>query len=166
MSGEVTATLVVNFDGGSNGGHLSAEVDARPDGYNTGRTSFVSGDEPAFLVFMSSDVTVDSIEPSAGSIEALGTGVMEVSEDLSFADVAEADLSKPFYNGMSAKWLGNNLGVPTISENKVTIPAAGVGVLRVTYNALFTAHRIADVPYPLNGERTFPVLVVISGTRA
>jgi hypothetical protein len=163
----VTTSIVVNFDN-SSGGQLSAEIDARPTGYNGGRTSFVAGDAPVILIFASSDVSIDEVLASAGVPGAVvgGVGTVEVSEDLQFTGSAEASLSKPFYNSFSYKWLGNNLGTPTPSENKVLIPAPGVGVLRIKYNALFTAYRISSVPSPLNGETTFPVLIVVNGTKA
>jgi hypothetical protein len=171
MSSKVTATLVVNFDGGNGSGHLSAEIDSRPTGYNGGRTNFTAGDSPAFLVFNSSDVSVDSIVSSAGAIVDASppVGLMEVSEDLQFSGTAEAQPSKPIYGGLtSAKWLGNTLGDGSlqVTENKVAVTAAGVGVLRVKYFALFKAYRLTAVPYPLNGETSFPVLIVITGSKA
>lgn len=167
MPSKVTATLVVNFGGANEGaGGLSIELDARPAGYNAGRSSFGAGDNPAFLVFATSDVTIDALEASAGSIALIGGGTMTIEEDLQFADVAEASLSRPFYNGFNYKWLGNNLGAPLLNESQVRIAVPGVGVLRISYETYFIAYRLNGVPVPLNSETSFPVLVVATGTKA
>lgn len=168
---EVTVSLVASFDN-SNGGQLSAEFDARPTGFNKGVTSFKPGDSPAFLVYKSSDVeietiktSIDQLPPTDAHIQSLGAGVIEIKEDIQFSNTAQGNLQKPFYNNWSYKWLGNNLGVPVPLENSVTVDSAGVGILRVTYNALFLAYRLTGVPNPLSGETSYSVLIVITGTR-
>jgi len=171
-SNVITVSLVANFDS-SAGGSLSAEFDSRLDGYNKGVTSFVPGDSPAFLVFKSSDVTLIDPDPphaemvyaSAGEIVVLGSGTVEVKEDLQFLKTNQANLSKPLYSGFAYKWLGNNLGLPVASEGRVVVPTAGIGLLRVTYNALFKAYRLANVPNPLNGEKSYAVLIAIFGVK-
>lgn len=165
MPNVITTSLVVNFSTSGSSGLLSAEIDARPAGYNAGKTSFNPGDAPAFLVFKSSDVEIDSVEPSAGSITDETGGTVEVTEMLEFANVAEATLQKPVDGGsIVAKWLGNNLGTPVlVGDTKITIPAAGVGVLKVTYQSRFIAKRLNGIPTLLNGESEFEVLIVITG---
>jgi hypothetical protein len=161
-----TVSLVVNFDtAAKGGGSLSAEFDARADGYNKGITQFVPGDAPAFLVFASSDVTVALPVASAGNCVALAGGTMEISDDLTFADTAEASFSKPYYGSLTYKWLGRSLGIPVPSEGRIVVPTKGIGVLRVTYQSLFKAYRLTNVPNPLNGEKNYTVVIVITGTQ-
>lgn len=160
---EVTASLVVQF-AGDGAGILQAEIDSRPAGYNNGRTSFVPGDQPAFLVFKSVNVEVTDVTPSAGNIVALGTGTMQVSELLQFANADEVTLSKPYHSGMVAKWLGTSLGsVALVGDSKLRSASKGVGVLKVTYNARFLAYRLSGVPTVLNGETEYEVLIVVTG---
>lgn len=58
MKAVVTASAVVDFGGGADGDHLSASLDERTEGFNSGRSSFLrgaNGDEgrPAFLLWSS-----------------------------------------------------------------------------------------------------------------
>lgn len=166
MSNNVTASLVINFNANGANGILAAEIDGRADGYNKGKTSFAPGEDPAFLVFKSDDVTIDSVIPSAGSIATLTGGVMSVTDTLQFADTDEATLSKPYESGFTSKWLGTSLGAVTrVGATKLVAANRGVGVLKVTYNTRFYAYRLSNVPNPLNGETEYIVLIVISGTQ-
>jgi hypothetical protein len=160
---EVTASLVVQFRNEA-AGMLQAEIDSRPGGYNGGRTSFQPGDSPAFLVYRSANVGIYDIEVSAGNIAELAPVLVDVVDFLSFPKTDEATLSRPYYAGMTAKWLGNNLGSPTlVGDSKLRIPAAGVGVLKVAYKAHALAFRFAGLPSVLNGEAEYQVLAVITG---
>jgi hypothetical protein len=163
---EVTATLVVQFRNES-AGVLQAEIDARPDGYNNGRTSFVPGDSPAFLIYKSTNVTILAEEVSAGNIATLQGGLVSVTDFLTFANADEASLSKPIHSGAVYKWLGNNLGAPTIvGDTKVRLTTKGVGILKLTYNAQFLARQFAGLPTVLNGETEYQVIAVITGEAA
>ena len=148
---------------------LTAEVDARPDGFNGGKTSFTQGDSPVFLVFKTSDVTIDSIKPSAGAIQPLGAGNFLVEQDLQFVDNSGVVLSKPISGSfLTQKWLGVDLGtLSLVGQTSVVTsnpPGDTPGVNRVTFNSQFQAYRIANINVPLNGETEFPVVVLIKGT--
>jgi len=161
---EVTASLVVQFRNQA-AGILQAEIDGRPNGYNKGRTSFVPGDSPAFLVYRSAGVTIDAIELSAGNLLVLAPVLVDVEEFLTFARADEATLSKPYHSGMVAKWLGNNLGsAALVGDTVLRLADKGVGVLKVRYQARALAYRISGLPTVLNGETEYQVLAVISGT--
>lgn len=165
--GQITTSIVVQFTTTGASGILTAEIDSRETGFNNGKTSFQPGDAPAFLIFKSSDVTILTVEPSAGTIADLGTGTELIEETLTFANVTEANLSKPITGGLTYKWLGNNLGVPAIvGDNLVRVPTVGVGVLQVSYQAPFEARRLSSLPTVLNGETEYSVLVVITGQQA
>jgi hypothetical protein len=160
----VKTSIVVQFTTAGEGS-LSAEIDSRPEGYNGGRTSFVPGDSPVFLIFKTSNVTIISIEPSAGVIAGpLGTGTVPVEDMLSFAKETEASLQKPITGALTSKWLGNDLGTPTVvGEQKVRVPTVGVGVLKTNYNSAFTAYQLTGLPTVLNGESSYEVLILITG---
>lgn len=163
----VTASIVVQFTSEGAAGLLNAEIDSREDGFNAGKTSFQPGDSPAFLIFKSSDVNIVSIEPSAGNIASLASGLLDVEEFLTFANKTEANLSKPISGALTAKWLGNNLGVPqVVGDNLVRVPTQGVGVLKVSYKAPFLARRLSGLPSVLNGETEYQVLILITGERS
>ncbi len=166
MSNTVTTSLVVQFDATNSSGKLAAEIDSRPAGYNNGKTSFAPGDQPAFLIFKSADVTIDSVVPSAGAIADLVGGTITVEEMIEFADTDTASLSKACDSGITtSKWLGTSLGAVTlVGDSQLVAAVKGVGVLKVTYQARFVAKRLVSVPAVLNGETTYEVLIVITGS--
>lgn len=164
--GAITTSLVINFDAGDSDAILTAEVDGFTNGLNNGNTQFVPGDTPGFLIYKSSNVVIDSITPSAGTISNLGSGFTpagELQDDLIFTDKQTAPPSKPIFGGFSSVWLGNNLGAPTYTETLVKVPNAGVGVLRINYLSFYTKHRLTNVPTVLSGETEYSVVIYIVG---
>ena len=163
-----TTSLVVNFTT-SGDDSISAEIDSRTDGFNSGKTSFGPGDEPAFLVFGPVGFIIDTIRTTLGGITSLGGASIEETEDLNFAGETSAALAKVSGSITSAQWIGNSPGTATLQADKKTFkipnpPAgqkAGIGVLRVKYMANAYAYRLVGVPATVNGESSFPVLIVI-----
>lgn len=163
---EITATLVVNFDVAAGAQSvLTAQIDSRSDGFNNGKTTFQGGDSPVYLVHKTQDVVITAQEPSAGIIAAHATGELDIEQILQFPKQREQNLQLPATPGTLAwTWLGNNLGNLTLlGQTAVRADIEGVGVAKVTYKAPFEAFRLTNVPFPLNGEETFPVLIVITG---
>lgn len=162
------ATIRVQFrgaDAGSAGAHLSAELDDRPAGLNSGKTGFVGGDSAFFLVYKSSNVEIVAADCSAGSVSKHADAVtVTKTEDLNFEDEDSAQLPVPAHAITASKWLGRNLGAITLQADKQTIKAVsrGVGVLRVTYQAQPMAYRL-DSPVKVAGETDFSILVLITG---
>lgn len=164
---QVTATVVANFGGGSSGNSVfSAEIDSRTNGFNGGRTTFLAGDQPAFLVRRSPNVTITSIKSSTGTIGSHGIQIQEsVTEFILFDETNTATLSKHALPGtLTWKWMGTNLGALTLSGVlDITAAQSGVAVAQVTYTTTFDAFAVVNVTVPLNGEDTFPVLIVVEG---
>ncbi len=165
---DVTATLVVQFSSSADAGEsLQAEIDSRTDGLNQGDTTFGAGDQPGFLIFLTPNVTLNLITPSTGVIQTLTAENITFTETLTFAKKKQATVTKPIFNLAldSFKWLGTNLGNPTVVDSKtVSVPTEGVGVLKVTYTAQALRRRLTSVTVPLNGETDFDVLILIEGT--
>lgn len=161
---DVKTTIVVQFSQQNAGGgsQLTAEIDSREEGLNAGKTSFAPGDSASFLIFKTPNVTIDSVQASAGGLTPLGNGLYAVDEFLNFADEAEASLSKPYYSGAAFTWYGANLGTITFLDGRARIATPGVGVARVTYNAQYTAYSLNSPP-TLAGSNNFPILVVVKG---
>ena len=87
------ATIRVQFgnpDGSGSDGHLSAEVDTRPDGLNGGRSSFSPGETAYILVYKSDNVSITDTICSAGSLSSQGTAVVSVTEEIMFEDAEVA----------------------------------------------------------------------------
>ncbi len=166
----ITATLVVNFDDGRAGdAFLQLEIDSREDGFNAGKTRFGPGEQPVYLEFKTTAITVLERVVSAGLIQPLNLVAPEnqllVEEFITFPRERVQTLSKPIDSGFTFKWLGNDLGALTpLDELTVQSATEGVGVAKVSYFAKFEAFRLVNVPFPLNGENTFPVLVFHTGT--
>lgn len=161
----ITATLVVNFDDGRQGDAvLQLEIDSREDGFNAGKTTFGPGDQPVYLQFKTSNIIVQEKVVSAGLIQPLNLGAPDneilVEEFLVFPREQTQTLSKPVDSGFTFKWLGTDLGtLVLLDELTVRAPTNGVAVAKVTYTTKMEAFRIVNIPFPLNGESTFPVLV-------
>jgi hypothetical protein len=166
------ATIRVQFgspDGsGGASGHLSAEVDARSDGLNGGRTSFSPGETVHILVYKSNNVAITETICSAGSLTAQGTTTVTLSDELMFEDTDSASLSVPARGGLdTAVWYGRSLGGLSLQGDKVTVKAAskGVGVAKVAYQADAQVYALAS-PASLNGESDFSILALIKGSAA
>lgn len=160
----ITTSLVIDFDAGEEGGILTAEIDDRTDGYNTGNTSFVPGDSPAFLVYKTTNVVIDGIDQSEGAVNIIAAGSIDVEEYLTFANEREASPSKPISSAFSSKWVGRDGGIVTQTESKITVPTPTVAALKITYKSNFTAYRLTGVPLELDGETSFPIIIYIAGT--
>ena len=163
------ATIRVQFgnpDGSGSDGHLSAEVDTRPDGLNGGRSSFSPGETAYILVYKSDNVSITDTICSAGSLSAQGNAVVTVTEELMFEDADTATLGKPAHSSLSQSvWYGRSLGGLTLQSDKVTVKASskGVAVAKVTYDALALVYTLSS-PSTLNGETDFSILALIKGT--
>jgi hypothetical protein len=163
------ATIRVQFgnpDGSGAAGHLSAEIDTRPGGLNGGRTSFNPGETAYILVYKSDNVSITDTICSAGSLSSQGTAVVSVTEEIMFEDADTANLGKPARTGISQTvWYGRSLGGLSLQSDKVTVKAAakGVGVAKVTYDALARVYALSS-PSTLNGETDFSILALIKGT--
>jgi hypothetical protein len=164
------ATIRVQFgspDGqGTSEGHLSAEVDARPQGLNGGKTSFSPGETVYILVYKSDNVSITETICSAGSLSAQGTATVTVTDEMMFEETDNASLSVPARAGIdSSVWYGRSLGTLTLQSDKVTVKSAvkGVGVAKVTYEAQAQVYALAS-PAALNGETDFSILALIKGS--
>lgn len=162
------ATIRVQFgnpDGSGSEGHLSAEVDSRPDGLNGGRSSFSPGETAYILVYKSDQVSITETICSAGSLSASGSAKVAVSEELMFEDGDTAQLGKPALSGIGqVLWYGRNLGALILQPDKQTVKAAskGVAVAKVSYEALALVYALSS-PSTLNGESDFTILALIKG---
>jgi len=164
------ATIRVQFgspDGqGTSEGHLSAEVDARPQGLNGGKTSFSPGETVFILVYKSDNVSITETICSAGSLSAQGTATVTVTDELMFEETDAASLSVPARAGIGTSvWYGRSLGNLMLQADKVTVKSAvkGVGVAKITYEAQAEVYALAS-PAALNGETDFSILALIKGS--
>lgn len=162
------ATIRVQFgnpDGANAEGHLSAEIDTRPEGLNGGRSAFNPGETAYILVYKSDNVSITDTICSAGSLTAQGSTVVTVTEELMFEDADTATLGKPARTSLSAPvWYGRSLGGLTLQSDRVTVKASskGVAVAKVSYEALAYVYALAS-PATLNGETDFSILALIKG---
>lgn len=164
-----STTVVVQFTNPAaataTNAHLSAELDARPAGLNAGKTTFIPGATAYVLIYKSANVTLLPAQSSAGSFSYSGTVLVQHTDELQFADAATASLNVPMDGAIvSYKWIGRDLGAPTVGVDgkTVSVPTSGVGVLSITYNATATIGALAS-PATVSGEIDFSILVLIKG---
>ena len=172
----INASISVQFSDGTDsetaakaGAYLSAEIDKRETGPNSGKTSFAPGDTVGFLVYKSDNVTLSAPVASAGSVSMGRTVNVEQEADLTFANNHEARLRVAPQGGfLETKWIGNNLGSISINGQKATVSKSSiesqkVGVAKVKYVAQATTGTIT-APVEVNGETSFSIVVLIVGT--
>jgi len=163
------ATIKIQFGADSAGGadtHLSADIDARPDGLNAGKTSFAPGDDVYILVYKSDNVVITGTDCSAGSITASGSATVELTEELTFEDDTTASLNVPAATAglNTVTWYGRSLGTISVGADKITCTASskGVAVASVTYTASALVYKLST-PASLNGSTDYSILVLIQG---
>lgn len=156
-SNTVTTSIVIDFQQEAGSGLLQVEVDSRADGYNLGVTQFTPGSEPAFLLWKSSNVVIDRIVSSEGTVGKISSSVT-ISEEkyVTFVNSTEESLGKPIFQGNVTDSSGNS-EVPTISEYNVSFTTPQVAVLKVEFSSVAEAYRVKG----LSGLR--PVVIFIQG---
>lgn len=152
----VTTSLVVEFDTKDGEGHLSLEIDSREDGLNKGDTTFYPGDSPGILMFRSSNVVIDKIVVSEGSLSSMGSAIIDTEEWLSFANEKSASPKYPVSSGAVTD-TGGIQGDPVVSELAVTFPTPQIGVAFLKYSSLAQLFKLFGAP----GDK--PVVVYVSG---
>lgn len=147
MASNVTTSVVVNFtDLASSGGILTAEIDSRDvadGGLNPNGSTFYAGDEPIFLVYMSSDVTIAALQPSEGSINSLGNVTVLIEQDVTLANEREARMDKPYLSGFTV--VSSSPGAPalTVSGETTMVTASNtVAAYRVKYYSSARAYQL------------------------
>lgn len=175
----ITTSIVINFidPTGTDSPTISAEVDSRPaveGGYNAGKSQFVSGDSPVFLLFKETDIEVVSVETTVGTVSLIAADQILTGQDqvLTFAKASSTSLSKPVVGTPIVKflagWVVEDGSTPTFTvapSGKVAASKECLAVIKVSYEAPFVAYRLSGVPSELEGEKTFPVLIVITAQR-
>ena len=149
-------------------GYLSAQIDGRKrGGLNRGRTTFVSGQTPHFLVHHGSGVTVSNLDTTSGDLYPDAPQVFQMEEELFFSGTNQARLSRPARSLDSWIWLGADLGTLTLGPDGMTLTAAssGLAIARVTYTVEALAWGLSS-PLHLGGGREFPIAVRIQGTES
>lgn len=161
----VNTSFQISFgtSAGAASGHLSAEIDDRPEGLNAGKTSFVPGDIARFLVYKSANVAYDNPVPSAGSVSRGPAQVVEKEDDIAFADTDTASLPIPATAIVSVTWMGSSLGALALSDPQtLKASAKGVAVARVRYRANADSWALQSPP-SAGGLTDFSILVFILG---
>lgn len=159
--GQVTTSITINFQtaDGDTTSVLNAEVDGREDGFNVGRTSFLPGDSPVFLIYKTSNVIVDVIQSSEGSISQIGTGQVTEEQWLTFAYEKEASLSKPAAGSLTIAYTTGP--TPRVeSQTKAVLDAEAVAAVKVTYGVDFLAYKVTGA------SGNAPLVVYIAGHTA
>ena len=187
-NGTLSTTIVVNVDPSIG---LVVEVDSREDGYNSGDTSFVARDEPAFLVYKTPYVDIDDLvivtsltSPHGIVSEIARSEYIEQEEIVVFAQNAVQTVGKPIAGtlnpiglftptNISYEILGygsNDFDVTTDYYNSVRLEPKGsvdadsaVVVARVTSLSEATVYRLTNTPQDINGRSDYTVAIVITG---
>ena len=140
---------------------LSIEIDTREAGLNAGRFEFSPGESVGVLGFHPRSVIIGDVTTSAGTISSAADQLVDLDEDLLFADNNSAELLRPAEAIISAVWLGTELGNVLLEADQKTITTTtpGVSMLRIKYQALAQAWQV-NTPLSAGGETDFPVALV------
>lgn len=175
MAKQVTATLTIGFGAASadqGADALIAEVDSRDDGLNKGKSTFLPGEDVYILLYQGSGVTLQSVVASSGQILAqpsLSPQIVELEEDVIFANESQANVSKPIYQLASTKWLGNSLGnIVKSGESLLSLAtppgAVYAGVNRINYKSQAKVYKLTNTL--IANLTDYSIVVVFIGTAA
>jgi len=164
----VTTTITIQFgESGSDAGYLSAEIDSREKGLNSGKTSFLPEDTAWFLVFAGPGVTYDPPILSDGQLLSGQSLSIPQEELLTFANSREAKLAKPVSGTVSLRWLGRDLGRTTLGADGMTLTSerTGVAVAKVSYASQARAFGVKPPKLPKD-VFDYSIVAVIVGKRS
>lgn len=155
----VTASIVVEFDQSAGEGILQVETDGREDGYNGGDTSFPPGSAPYLLLYKSSNVVIDRIVTSEGTLSLVSSSeAIDVSEFLTFSNAKSATPQHPIPAGSGTiTAIVNSAETPTVSENAVTFSSPQVAVVGIDYTTVASVYQL------VGASGTYPVVIYIAG---
>lgn len=159
----VTTTIRVSFGSGQGGAaNIQVEVDDRPDGFNSGKTSFNPGDTAWFLVYLPPGYALSG-DPAltGGNLDTSRAGTvitLEKEVDVVFENTDEATLPYPAQSIISAVWMGNSLGSLTILNDATTLKATtkGFAVARIKYRTQARAYGVIS-PTNMAGLADFTI---------
>ena len=154
---EITATLVVNFGGQSSGNNdaLVAEIDDRETGLNAGKTRFSPGEDVWILVYVSTNVTLNTPVTSWGDlIFRAGDELVEKEQDLQFVDELEFRVTYPIRDGFTSQWIGRT-ATGLVQTGELTLQIAQPAdvdhwarLLRVNWTSRARAYRLTNTLIP------------------
>jgi hypothetical protein len=154
-----TITFVTQTLGdGAGSSTIAVELDTAKNG---NKSQFASGDTVHLKIYTSPLTMPISAASSAGAVTIGQTATGDITEILTFANEKAGNLRFLGNSITSFRWFGNNLGAPVLNGNQVTIPAAGIGALEITYKASYREGNLSGVSIPA-GLNEFPVVVVFS----
>lgn len=167
----LNATFVVQFAAGETtaaaaSNHLSAEIDDRLTGLNAGKKSFAPGDTVWFLIYKGSNVTLDSVITTSGTVTASTPITVEREEEIVFAMTDAGQTEVPVVGAITSyEWAGSSLGAVTVQADKTTVKSAtsGAGIATIKYNATAIPYKLV-APATINGKTDFSILIVIAGS--
>ena len=146
-----SATLLVEFGGdGDPGadGELALEIDDRPDGLNGGKTSFVVGDSPGYLLYLSQGLTLAVHVATTGVIVDMGATTRQI---LGEAVVVTKDSPGRLRYAPSGPVVLQFVGAPlpgaavSVNGREVTLTGAPVAILNAVYSTTARQYRLANV---------------------
>lgn len=171
MANGITTSLVIRFqttDGqDASNAILTAELDNRETGLNDGKSVFLYGDSPAYLIYRTSNVSYTQ-DTTAGSVQYVETGQIEVIETIQFVAETESRLSKPPLGPVTFTLVagkGIDVSALTVSGTKVTSLTEGLAVVKAQYYTQYEAYRLIGVTDPnIPDLEDYEVIVYILGT--
>jgi len=137
----ITASVTIGFQTpDSASASMSAEVDGRPAGLNSGKTSFAPGDSVGMLVYKTSGIGTVSAQASSGNVVMGGLVDVSVEEDFTMANQDSFSVSKPVKAGTTPTftWYGvapSGLVRTTENDFKCSKPAITAGKIKYVTSA-------------------------------
>jgi hypothetical protein len=145
------ATLLVQFGdsaAGETAGDIALEIDDRPGGLNGGKTSFVVGDQPGYLLYLSPGLTLAVHVATTGVIVDQGATTRDIlGEAVVVTEGQPGTLRYQPAGEVVLEWIG---GQPEDAEivrdgRRLTLTGAKVAVIRAAYSTTARQFRLANV---------------------
>lgn len=161
MSTRLSSSLTVSFVTEDSGeGSLTAEIDRREKGLNSGLIDFSVGDSPGFLVYLPAGMSVVAVRPTLGGITSMGETTFPVEEWVTFENSNTAQTEKPIHSNLTIlQAYGDSISGHTHTGSGIKVPNSVVTVAEVRYLVKAQRYRVTGVGLPV------PVVVFVQGAR-
>lgn len=174
----ITSHIVVEFGDPAAAAEAKLEIDDRPAGLNSGRTSFYPGDSVGMLLFIPEGYEVTGTYVTAGTLDDKGASFKAVEEFAEFANEDTAGVGYPMPSTIVTSFIGtvpsnttvtradaSNLRLSARPIDPVTnlpTPQYRLAVVKANYDSPCLQYQLTSVPLGVTRVMIFFVISLIT----